>query len=114
MILGANVLVFVVLVWLIIIAITWFADNVSVLYNNLLFFTKRTKFWNVHIAPKFRKAPVDPELTVEIPIGSYDPEETMKLACLTDVDVISVGQPQVIFLFEKRHAPPGRRRHAKV
>lgn len=104
-IIGMNLLLFVVLTWVVIVAVLWLMDNIPEVWEQYRMI--------VEAAEKNRKK-YDSELTAEMPVGSFDPDETMKLAVFrSDPENVIVGLPTV-FVINKRHAPPGRRRHAKV
>jgi hypothetical protein len=113
MIFGMNVFEFCLYFWLSVTAIAWCSDYAYELGQNTVVHIQRMKFWNDCVVSRFSKKKHDPELTVEIPVGSFDPDETMKLALFKHKDGVDSGKTEVVFVFEKRHAPPGRRRHAK-
>lgn len=93
-ILGLNLLEFVVYAWFLIIGVKLTLDNAPEYYGRA-----KDAF-----QAKFPKK-TDPELTVELPVGSFDPDETMKLPR------IKKGK-QVVFVVKAPEALP-RRRHAK-
>lgn len=102
-IMGMNLLLFVVLTWVVIVLGLWVMDNLP-------------EFWEQHhvVVAATEEKKQDLELTVEMPAGSFDPDETMKLALYREHvrEKMVVGLP-ALFVVEKRHAVPGRRRHAK-
>lgn len=103
-IMGMNLLVFVVLTWIAIVVGLVIADNLP-------------DVWHQHqvvVADATAQKKQDSELTVEMPAGSFDPDETMQLALYREYvrEKMVVGLP-ALFVIDKRHAVPGRRRHAK-
>lgn len=102
---GMNVFVFVSLVWLLIVALICAAD-----FGPGLYFEHKIQAEETAALQKG----MDSELTQEMPAGSFDPDETMKLALYREHQVETINENALLFVINKRHAPPGRRRHAKA
>lgn len=97
MILGANILVFVLVVSLGCVAVAWAWSFGPEIYD------EQKIAWRVK-HPKKEKA--DPEITVQLPVGSFDPDTTMSLPRVKKHELRS------IFVIHKRLAARGR--HARI
>lgn len=106
-ILGINVLIFVLVVWLWIVIVAWIADNLPEIYVRWKMMSEAAE-----VLQKDRES----ELTVEMPAGSFDPDETMQLAIhkYRTAKIEELSEIKGLFVIDKRHAPAGRRRHAKA
>jgi hypothetical protein len=96
---GMNVLEFVVLAWIGCTVLAVACDFGPGIYKE-----QRVAWAERH--PK--KVKNDPELTVQMPVGSFDPDTTMK------IPKIQKHELQYVFVMNKRPEAPRRGRHAKV
>jgi hypothetical protein len=96
-ILGMNLVMFVLVVWMIIIAIVWCIEHLPDVFR------ERRATREKNIALEF-----DSELTVKMPGGSFDPDETMRL---TAPKIKQQKNLEFVFFIP---AKVTRRRHAKA
>lgn len=91
---GLNLFEFVVYSWLLVSFLAWLCDNGPELSQNA----------KAAYREKFPKK-TNPETTVEMPVGSFDPDETMKLPRIKKgIQVVHITKSPVDL---------PRRRHAK-
>jgi hypothetical protein len=95
-----NLLEFVVVVWLLAIVLSWCASYGPEIYQ------EQKAVWQTSHPKQVEET--DSELTVEMPIGSFDPETTVTLP------KIEVNELQVVFVISKHSEPVTRRRHARI
>jgi hypothetical protein len=98
-ILGMNLLEFVLVAWVGCMVITVACDVGTDVYQE-----QKTAWLEKH--PKTVKA--DPEITVQLPVGSFDPDTTMKLPKIQKYEL------QNVFVMNKRPEKSSRGRHAKA
>lgn len=98
MILGMNVLVFVLTCWVAATFLAWMFD-----YGPEIYREQEAAYRRAH--PKTR---YESELTIEMAVGSFDPDETMKLHKVRKEDL------ELLFVMKKTPEKPIRRRHAKM
>jgi hypothetical protein len=99
MVFGMNLLGFVILTSLGCTAIAWACDFGPEIYQE-----QKTAWLEKH--PKKEKT--DPELTVQLPVGSFDPDTTMTLPKIKKYEL------QTVFVMNKRPAVHARGRHART
>jgi hypothetical protein len=97
MILGMNVLEFVLVAWIGCVALVWIYD-----YGPEIYVEQKTEWRKSH--PKKERVS---ENTVTLPVGSFDPDSTMKLP------KIRKDELQHVFVMSKRPVKPAHGRHAK-
>lgn len=100
-----NLIVFVLLGWGICTVIAWCCDYLPEICRERR--AERMQKWNAAIHE------IDGETTVQMPGGSFDPDETMKLM-VKKVRDPKTHEIQVVFVMDKRPPFVPRRRHAKA
>jgi hypothetical protein len=96
-VLEAHLLESVLAGWLLVVAIAWFCDNGPEIYTE-----KKTAWLERH--PRKEN---DPEMTVELPAGSFDPDATIKLPKVEKFEL------QTVFVIGKFPKKKPHGRHAK-
>jgi hypothetical protein len=95
-----NLLEFIVATSLLVVALSWFAS-----YGPEIFQEKMVAWKTSHPNPIEE---VDSELTVEMEVGSFDPETTVTLP------KVEQNELQVVFVISKQPARNSHRRHART
>lgn len=103
-----NLLTAVITIWLLIIAIVWCFDYLPEIIEE-----KRIRRAQLRAEAEEARRLADPELTQEMPGGSFDPDETMELR-VKKVRDPKTDEIQVVFVAAKNPPFRPRRRHAKA
>lgn len=101
MLFGMNILVFTVVVWVLAIAIAWCCDYGPEICREQVMYQKALRRW------RESQKSEDPETTVEMEHGSFDPDQTMELRKVKTFEFHNV------FVMAKKPPEIPRRRHAR-
>lgn len=107
-----NVLTFVVIAWIVAIFTAWCFDYLPEIIREWEDKRKVQIALRAEELAREMHEPHNPETTVEMPGGSFDPDETMKLS-VRKFRKNQEKEFQVVFMFDNKPPKP-RRRHAKA